>query len=447
MSNNDVKEDKEKEEKNNEIKIKESDAPYYSDEERNIYKISTTPLISEISIIKVKNICPPNRCYLTAEYSKNNNSIICIGGSDDKCNQDNKITEYDISKNIWNFWECDNQSEIDFELSGHSSNLVFLDNKEKIFIFGGYDNWKKEFTSQSYLIDIKMRNFEKINYYISFDNNNEYPLPRTYHTSNYDKKNNLIYIYGGTDMNITHCKGENFQVLWKFNLERKIWIKIKLEINALQIKNDGPPRGHTSILLDNKLYIFGGVTLFKKFQNSMYIIYLQDKKLEKIDYNNDSFKKGCIPEPMAFHSAVLLNSEMIFINGGLDKQYNALNSCYIYYINEMKFDKIEISLIPNLFSHKIVMNHNKSKLYIIGGMDAFKYVGDENLSYKIEKAQDFIFNKKKVEYFPMKNILEIKLNEENAAEDKPEGALIKEDKIKNNDRNSNKRIKWKKLFI
>ena len=53
MSNNDVKEDKEKEEKNNEIKIKESDAPYYSDEERNIYKISTTPLISEISIIKV----------------------------------------------------------------------------------------------------------------------------------------------------------------------------------------------------------------------------------------------------------------------------------------------------------------------------------------------------------------------------------------------------------
>ena len=423
MSNNDVKEDKEKEEKNNEIKIKESDAPYYSDEERNIYKISTTPLISEISIIKVKNICPPNRCYLTAEYSKNNNSIICIGGSDDKCNQYNKITEYDISKNI------------------------FLDNKEKIFIFGGYDNWKKEFTSQSYLIDIKMRNFEKINYYISFDNNNEYPLPRTYHTSNYDKKNNLIYIYGGTDMNITHCKGENFQVLWKFNLERKIWIKIKLEINALQIKNDGPPRGHTSILLDNKLYIFGGVTLFKKFQNSMYIIYLQDKKLEKIDYNNDSFKKGCIPEPMAFHSAVLLNSEMIFINGGLDKQYNALNSCYIYYINEMKFDKIEISLIPNLFSHKIVMNHNKSKLYIIGGMDAFKYVGDENLSYKIEKAQDFIFNKKKVEYFPMKNILEIKLNEENAAEDKPEGALIKEDKIKNNDRNSNKRIKWKKLFI
>ena len=179
----------------------------------------------------------------------------------------------------------------------------------------------------------------------------------------------------------------------------------------------------------------------------MYIIDLIEEKIDMINYNNDSFKKGCIPEPMAFHSAILLNYDMIFINGGLDKQYNALNSCYIYYINQKKFDKIDISLIPNLFGHKIVTNYNKSKLYIIGGMDNFKYVGDENLSYKIERAQDFIFNKKKVEYFPMKNILEISLNEEIIIKDLPEGALIKEDKIKNIDRNSNKRIKWKKLFM
>ena len=441
-----IEENKNEIKEENEIEKSELDSPNYSDEERNIYKIKKSSIISEISIIKVKKNIPPNRCYLTAEYSKNNNSIICIGGSDDKCNQYNKITEYDISKNIFNFWKCDNQSEMDFELSGHSSNLIFLDNKEKIFIFGGYDNWKKEFSSQSYLIDIKMKNFEKIDYYSSYDNN-EYPLPRTYHTSNYDKENNLIYIYGGTDMNISHCKSDNFQSLWEFDLERKIWNKIKLKINALQIMNDGPPRGHTSILLNNKLYIFGGVTLFKKFQNNMYIIDLIEEKIDMINYNNDSFKKGCIPEPMAFHSAILLNYDMIFINGGLDKQYNALNSCYIYYINQKKFDKIDISLIPNLFGHKIVTNYNKSKLYIIGGMDNFKYVGDENLSYKIERAQDFIFNKKKVEYFPMKNILEISLNEEIIIEDLPEGALIKEDKIKNNDRNSNKRIKWKKLFM
>ena len=182
------------------------DEPFYSDDVRKTYKINNSPIISEISILKTKNN-PPNRCYLTAEYSFKNKSIICIGGSDDYCNQYNKITEYNIEKNIWEFWKCENQTEMGLELSGHTSNLVKIDDEEKIFIFGGYDNWKNEFTAQSYLIDIKMKNFEKINY-----NNyslNEFPLPRTYHTSNYDYNNNYIYIYGGTDMNINNCKEDN----------------------------------------------------------------------------------------------------------------------------------------------------------------------------------------------------------------------------------------------
>ena len=304
----------------------EDNSPYYSDETRKSYKISSSPFISEISIINIKKNIPPTRCYLTAEYSKNNNSIICIGGSDDKCNQYNKITEYDLSKNVWNFWKNDCQSETGLELSGHSSNLIFLNNQEKIFIFGGYDNWKKEFTAQSYLVDIKMRIFEKVNYYKSFDNNNELPLPRTYHSANYDKEKNVIYIYGGTDMNINHCKEENAQSLWKFDLIKKIWYKKNLEIKSPLILHDGPPRGHTSILLNDKLYIFGGVTSFKKFNNSLHVLNLEEKCIELIDYDKESFKKGCIPEPVAFHSAILLNEKKIFVHGGLDKRYNAVNT-------------------------------------------------------------------------------------------------------------------------
>ena len=126
-----------------------------------------------------------------------NNSIICIGGCDENvCNQYNKITEYDLSKNIWDFWSLEDQSELGFELSGHSSNLITLNKEEKIFVFGGYDNWKQEFTAQSYLINIKMKNYEKINY-IKKNNEikNELPLPRTYHTSNYDIRNNKKNTY------------------------------------------------------------------------------------------------------------------------------------------------------------------------------------------------------------------------------------------------------------
>ena len=425
----------------------EDNSPYYSDETRKSYKISSSPFISEISIINIKKNIPPTRCYLTAEYSPTNNSIICIGGSDDKCNQYNKITEYDLSKNVWNFWKNDCQSETGLELSGHSSNLIFLNNQEKIFIFGGYDNWKKEFTAQSYLVDINMRIFEKVNYYKSFDNNNELPLPRTYHSANYDKEKNVIYIYGGTDMNINHCKEENAQSLWKFDLIKKIWYKKNLEIKSPLILHDGPPRGHTSILLNGKLYIFGGVTSFKKFNNSLHVLNLEEKCIELIDYDKESFKKGCIPEPVAFHSAILLNEKKIFVHGGLDKRYNAVNTCYVFHVDEMKFDKILIELIPNLFGHKIVMNSDKNKLYIVGGMDNFKYVGDESLIYKIERDQDFIFNKGKVEFFPMKNILEISINKEDSISEQHGETPEPENKIdKKDNKNPNKRIKWKKLF-
>jgi len=454
---NEIKEAKEikdddLEEKEEKIDKKEIESSYYVEGAKKVFNISSTPFISEISIINVKNNIPPNRCYLSVEYSKENNSIICIGGSDDKCNQYNKITEYDISNNVWNFWKCEEQSETGLELSGHSSNLINLNDEEKIFIFGGYDN------------------------------NNELPLPRTYHSSNFyeeevevkaeDKDedieekviNKVILIYGGTDMNINHLKEDNFQSLWKFDLSKRMWYKINLEIKSQQINHDGPPRGHTSVLLNDKLYIFGGVTSFKKFQNSMHIINLKEKYIELIDYNKESFKKGCIPEPLAFHSAVLLNDKKMFIHGGLDKRYNATNTCYIYHINEMKFDKISIDLIPNLFGHKVVMNPDKDKLYIIGGLDNFKYVGNESLIYKIEREQDNIFNKGKVEFFPMKNILEISLNKEYLAGkqygetpehgetrelgETPEPGETREPENKNkkNDENSNKKIRWKKLF-
>ena len=399
---------KEKEIKNNDINI-EYDKPIFSDDTKTIYKINNTPLIEEISIIKTKNN-PPTRCYLSAEFFSKNNSIICIGGSDKSCEQYNIINEYSQKDNIWKSWNNDEQIEFGLELSGHSSNLIKFNKKEYIYIFGGFDNWKKQFTSQSYLIDISNKMFQKINYNFNNEKNSEFPLPRTYHTSNYDEEKQIIYIYGGTDMNINHGKNNNFQSVWAFYLTKKFWKKIEI-VNPNSV---GAPRGHSSILLNDKLYIFGGVVLFRKFQNKLYVIDLISKKIENFEYDEENKKKGAIPKPMAFHSAILIDNEKFLIHGGLDKNYNAINDCYIFYFKDFKFDKINIPLIPNLFGHKIVMNSNKNKLYIVGGMDSFKYVGDENLIYKIDEDGENLFNKNEgqIEFQPMLNILEIVLKKE-----------------------------------
>ena len=93
------------------------------------------------------------------------------------------------------------------------------------------------------------------------------------------------------------------------------------------------------------------------------------------------------------------------------------------------------------------MNNYKNKLYIIGGMDNFKYVGDENLIYKIDEEGDNLFNKNEgqIDFQPMLNILEIVLNKE---EEKLENNKNKENK-ENKEKRENKIIKkrrWKKLF-
>lgn len=86
-----------------------------------------------------------------------------------------------------------------------------------------------------------------------------YSPHRSYHTANYDETNQLIYVYGGTDLNINNAKNKDFQCLWEYNLENKYWNKRELKNS----NSNGSPRGHSSILHNNKLYIFGGILLFK----------------------------------------------------------------------------------------------------------------------------------------------------------------------------------------
>ena len=171
--------------------------------------------------------------------------------------------------------------------------------------------------------------------------------------------------------------------------------------------------------------------LFKKFTSKLYTIDLNTKKIENIDY------KGEVPKAMAFHGAILIDKHKFLIHGGLGKNYTPLNDCYIFYFNENKFEKINIPLIPHLFGHKIVMNNNENKLFIVGGMNSFKYVGDENLIYQLDEEGEILFKENQIKFNPMLYILVIILNK-------------KEDKIEEKTKEKEllvKKRRWKKLFF
>lgn len=204
--------------------------------------------------------------------------------------------------------------------------------KKKIFLFGGYNNLLDDYTNHAFLIDSDDMSFQDISYNINKEGKSCFPTPRSYHTSNYNPENQRIYIYGGTDLDISHSKKNDYQCLWEYNLEGQFW-------NQYELKNcnrNGAPRGHTSILHNNKLYIFGGILLFKKFQNSLFTIDLESKEISNIEYNKN--QNSAVPKPTAFHSALKIDEEKFIIHGGLNENYNAINDCYLFYFKENKFE-------------------------------------------------------------------------------------------------------------
>ena len=449
-----IKEENEKEIENNEsdkkLAIKnELILPNEVDESKKVFDIKDNKEIKQVIIHNTQNP-PPTRCYLSSEFSPKLKKIINLGGTDQNNDQYNKVDIYDPVTNKWNIYGKDFEI-FNIKLSGQSSNLVNIScnnindikrTKEKIFLFGGYNNFLEDFTTHGFLIDTIDLSFEDISYHLNKEKKSILPSHRSYHTSNYDEVNQLIYVYGGTNLNINDSKKDDFQSLWEYNLESKYWTKRELK----NCNQNGAPRGHTSILHENKLYIFGGILLFKKFQNALFTINLNNYEIQPIEYEKNA--ASVIPKPTAFHSALKINEEKFIIHGGLNENYNAINDAYLYYFKEYKFEKIEIPFLPKLFGHKLILDKDKWSIFIMGGMDTFKYIGDENLIFSDDEEEDEESDKLKEQYVemntkPMENVFEIVLN--NKIEKKEE-EVAKEQEVKQR-KKINKKFKWVKYYI
>jgi hypothetical protein len=365
------------------------------------YDIENNPYVKKINIHYTINP-PETRVYLTANYIPKEKGIIIIGGVTKTADQYFEVTKYCLDTNKYIKYNTSILS-FDFKISGHGTEVITKDKIDQLFLFGGLDE-SNSYSTSAYFIHPFNMNQTQIDFRRNKDlpknMKDEYPLQRAYHTVNYDKAKNCIYIYGGTDLNISNSKKESFQAVWRLHLEECSWGKITLS----NPDKRGAPRGHTSIFYKGKLYIFGGIVLFKRVTNNFYTINLEKQKIEPV------LTKGPHPEPVAFHSAALVNDECFIMHGGLDSNFNCVNHCYLFYFNTEEFVKIEIPLIPKLFGHKLVVCDNSS-VFIVGGMDNFKYVGDESAISQVEKEGEALFekNEEELKYEPMKEMFEMVL--------------------------------------
>ena len=179
--------------------------PNEVDDSKKVFKIKGIEEVKEVIIHHTKNP-PPTRCYLTSEYFPKLKKIITLCGSDINSEQYDKIDLYDPITHQWSNYGKDFEI-FNIKLSGQSSNLVNIVNisynnindikrtKEKIFLFGGYNNFLEDYTTHGFLIDTNDMSFEDISYYVNREKKSCIPTHRSYHTSNYDEVNQLMQYY------------------------------------------------------------------------------------------------------------------------------------------------------------------------------------------------------------------------------------------------------------
>ncbi len=225
-----------------------------------------------------------------------NGKYYIIGGSDESIQQSPYIYIYDVENNILEKEELPKNDNTCF-LSFHTAD--YYENEKSLILFGGFSHGNVLRTVYKY--NIETREFSKISYkgeeaeegekkeevdgnanansdfeYQSRKKKNEifqykekdsekedplYPSARTGHSSFIS--GDSLYIFGGSLKD-----GTLLNDLWKFNIPNKAWTKLfpTAEIEE-QIKNGEesqeitypcPRSGHSMLLMENEVLIFGG---------------------------------------------------------------------------------------------------------------------------------------------------------------------------------------------
>ena len=205
-------------------------------------------------------------------------------------------------------------------------------------------------------------------------------------------KNNEIIISGGISSNMKSLS------IWSLNLEKLEWKK--LQTNGLLANR----YGHTGIVYQNKLILFGGKT---KYLNMSYLCGLEIYSMTDYSFNNPSVGK-IFPEARKNHIAELLGNQM-FIHGGLNESNEILNDCYLLTLTTLKWNICSInkySPAPKLYGHAsciviphLLLFHHKFSIYSYPNLEPGK------VSNLIKEKGIYIFGGKSKEEGGLSNQL------------------------------------------
>ena len=208
-------------------------------------------------------------------------------------------------------------------------------------------------------------------------------------------KEGEIYLVGGMSSSMKQL------TIWKLNLEKLEWSKIKTA-NIASCRY-----GHTGIIYQNKLYLFGGL---QKFSNTSLCA-----GFEMFSFQDNLFSSPALPGKTnpchrRGHIAETVGQQML-IYGGIDDTGEILNDCFILNFNPLKWFSVTINPYspgPKVYGHAssiviqrdVLLNHR---------FNIYKYPDNEILknlhSSRIKERGMYVFGGKSKEEGGLSNEL------------------------------------------
>lgn len=191
--------------------------------------------------------------------------------------------------------------------------------------------------------------------------------------------NNSLYVFGG--VNASEDSNSNLYVL---NLDILCWEEKKYTSKEVQ-----PLSSHSmSLVGDNKLVIFGGCYR-GKFFNSLYIFDIDTEKWST--YPKENIENGNIPEKRIEHSQITYGNK-VYIYGGQDFDGKYFNDMWAFDTDSMQWEQIEIKgeVPKGRKGHSVILYEDS--FFIFGGKTGNFNEINQFWKFDIKKQRFFLIH-------------------------------------------------------
>eukprot|EP01080_Neovahlkampfia_damariscottae_P012270 gene12270-5854_t len=192
----------------------------------------------------------------------------------------------------------------------------------------------------------------------------EAPLEVSHHSVSYNQNDDCLYISGGYSQDF--IVSQNLHV---FNIKEHGFKRYNEKFELFG------RCGHTSVIYDNYLIIFGGC-FDSKFQrlcetDKLYFFDLNDFTTEEI-----VFKTNEIPDTRCFHSCILNYKNEMVIFGGRKDEKTSFNDLWIFSFENKKWKNINYKGFEMDCMHLHTSQSIDHYMYLFGGKSSTKGMQD-----------------------------------------------------------------------